>query len=605
MTDPRWNPATPQTAEFPQRRVSLPLACLAWLALCVPACVSGHSGNGSSNNDNGGSGNPSTAPGAGADGSVFPGGGAGGAASTMPGSTPLGFNCKAGTVDPGPSPMKLLSRGQYLNSVRDLVGTVSGLDGALGASSNASAFGLVQPDVAQVDLENYRNAATTVAASVVTNAKLLNQLAACADDALKRDCAKAFVQSFAARAYRAPVTDAADLELHLKLYDVGAKVSYAHGIELLIQGILQAPRFLYRVEIGTGEQVSESAVKLSPYELASRLSFSIWDSLPDAKLTQAARNGELATKEGVAAQLSWMLQDTKGQNMVRRFLENWIHLPDLDNSAKDASLYPQWTNTTLKASMKGQASAFFDDLLANQGGKLSTLLTSETVFVNKDLGPYYGVSGGDTFESAPGTAGATAGILTLPAFLTLLAKPSESSPIYRGKFVREQVLCQLLPAPPANIPKPPEVTPGVSTRERLAEHETNASCSGCHQLVDPIGFGFENYDSLGQYRTMDGDETVDASGEIKSTGEIDGKFVGVTELARKLSQSEIVRQCMARQWFRFALARFEQPTVDDCSMKGVLDVFEGADADLNTLPGAIVESDAFQYRRPVDSEISP
>jgi len=165
------------------------------------------------------------------------------------------------------------------------------------------------------------------------------------------------------------------------------------------------------------------------------------------------------------------------------------------------------------------------------------------------------------------------------------------------------MLCQLLPAPPANIPKPPEVTPGSSTRERLAQHEVSPACSGCHRLMDPIGFGFENYDSLGKYRAQDGASAVDASGELTSTGEIDGKFNGVVELGQKLAQSETVRQCLARQWFRFALARFEQ-SVDDCSMKGLVDSFEAAGADLNTLPQAIVESDAFQYRHPLDYEAS-
>jgi len=500
--------------------------------------------------------------------------------------------------------MRRLSRSQYLNSVRDLVGPVNGLEAALGTSTSASAFGLIQPDVAQVDLENYRNAATTIAAQITDDAAALEKLAPCADGAAPRECAESFVRSFAARAYRAKVSDGADIERQLSLFDVGAKVSYAHGIELLIQGILQAPRFLYRVEIGTGEKVGDTAVKLSPEELAARLSYSIWDTLPDAKLTEAAGSGALSTKEGVAAQLDWMLQDAKGAGMVRRFLENWIHLPDLDGLAKDATLYPEWQSTTLKASMQAQASAFFADLLENGGGKLSTLLTSNTVFVNHDLGQFYGVKGGDSFTPASGIAGATAGILTLPAFLALQAKPSESSPIYRGKFVREQVLCQQLPAPPANIPKPPDVTPGVSTRERLAEHETNPSCSGCHRLMDPIGLGFENFDSLGRYRTTDGSESVNASGELISTGEIDGKFDGVSELGQRLSQSETVRQCMARQWFRFALARFEQP-VDDCSMQGLLDAFEAAGADLNALPKAIVLSDAFQYRHPVDSEVSP
>lgn len=588
-----------------RRRARWSLACLAWLALCVPACVSGHTGTSNGADPSGDPGSESPASGAGASGHTDPGDGTSGAGNSTPATTaPPAFDCKAGSVDPGPAPMKRLSRQQYLNSVRDLVGPLSGIESALGASSNASAFGLIQPDVAQVDLENYRNAATAVAAQVSADSAALKRLAPCAESAVRRDCAKSFVQDFASRAYRASVTEPADLERHLALFDLGAKLSYAHGIELLIQGILQAPRFLYRVEIGTSEKVSEAAVKLSADELAARLSYSVWDSLPDAKLTEAAKSGALSSKEGVAAQLDWMLQDPKGESMVRRFLEHWIHLPDLDGAAKDATLYPEWTGTTLKASMQAQASAFFADLLENRGGKLSTLFTSETVFVNRDLGSFYGVTAGDTFRSAPGVSGATAGILTLPAFLALQAKPSESSPIYRGKFVREQMLCQLLPAPPANIPKPPEVTPDVSTRERLAEHERNAACSGCHRLMDPIGFGFENFDSLGRYRTMDGSGPVDASGELLATGEIDGKFLGVSELGQRLSDSETVRQCMARQWFRFALARFEQP-VDDCSMKGVLDAFEAADADLNALPKAIVLSDAFQYRRPVDSEVSP
>lgn len=567
---------------------------LALLALSASACVGG-----SLSGDPMGTGAGST-PGAGSGPTADAGTSSGGTSTMAP---PLGFNCKPGTVDPGPAPMKVLSRSQYLNTVRDLVGTVPGIETELGVNSNASAFGLVQPDLAQVDLENYRNAAIKAGSAVVGNAAQLAALAPCADNAVKRDCAKAFVQSFASKAYRAPVTDAADIELHLsKLYDVGAKVSHAHGIEILIQGILQAPRFLYRVEIGTGEKVSEAAIKLSGYEMATRLAFSLWDTVPDAKLTGLAASGELSTKAGVVAQLPWMLQDPKGKTAVRRFVENWLHLPDLDRSVKDTTLYPQW-NATLRGSMRTQASTFIDDVLANQGGKLNALLTSQTVFVNKDLGGYYGTTGGDAFTQAAGNTAPTSGILTLPAFLSLMSKPAESSPIYRGKFVREMMLCQLLPAPPANIPKPPEVTPGSSTRERLAQHEVSPACSGCHRLMDPIGFGFENYDSLGKYRAQDGNAAVDASGELTSTGEIDGKFNGVVELGQKLAQSETVRQCLARQWFRFALARFEQ-SVDDCSMKGLVDSFETAGADLNTLPQAVVESDAFQYRHPLDYEAS-
>jgi hypothetical protein len=156
---------------------------------------------------------------------------------------------------------------------------------------------------------------------------------------------------------------------------------------------------------------------------------------------------------------------------------------------KDPTVYPAWSAVpTLPASMQGQAQAFFSDVLGRQGGTVSALLTSPTVFVNQDLGGYYGVSGGDaTFQSVPLPAGQTSGLLTLPALLTLMAKPDQPWPIYRGEFVREELLCQQLPSPPPNIPAPPAVEMGVSVRQRLSEHETNPACSGCHHHQDPDG----------------------------------------------------------------------------------------------------------------------
>lgn len=504
-------------------------------------------------------------------------------------------------IDPGPSPMRLLSREQYLNTVRDLVGEVPDLSSSLGAGSQASAFGLIQPDITQVEIENFQSAANAIAAAVVTKADALSALAPCSAGADERGCARSFVQSFGARAYRAPVTDAVDIDRHLALYDVGAKISYAHGIEMLLGGMLQAPRFLYRVEVGTSEKVGPHAVKLSGHEIASRLSYSLWNTAPDARLTEAANAGALGTKEGVAAQLSWMLEDPKGKKLMRRFLESWMHVSDLDSVVKDPTLFPEWQGSTLRASMQGQARSFFDYVLESQGGRLTTLLTSPAVFVNKDLGGYYGVAGGDAFELLERKDGATSGILTLPAVLALMAKPSESSPIYRGKFVREALLCQQLPAPPANIPKPPEVAQGVSTRERLKQHEADPACSGCHKLMDPIGFGFESYDAIGRFRSTDGGKPVDAHGEIVNTDEIDGKFEGVAELGQKLASSAQVQDCVARQWFRFALSRFEQDP-DSCSMKQITDTFQAADADLNTLPAAVVATDAFLYRRPISEK---
>lgn len=536
-------------------------------------------------------------------------GGSGGGTSPQNGGSgadaPIAeLDCESHVADPGPSPMRLLSRAQYLSTVQALAGDVPGLDATLGDAVDASAFGLVQPDVTQVQVEHFQKAADAIAKVVATNQATLDKVAPCAQGTAPADCAKSAVQSFGARAYRAPVTDAADIERHVQLFNVGNATSYAYGIEMLLRGMLQSPRFLYRVEVGTSEKVSDSAVKLSPYEVASRLSYTLWGTMPDDKLTQAAASGGLSTKEGVANQLSWMLADPRGQKLLNRFLESWTHVGAVDGLVKNAETYPEFQAPSFRASLRGQASAFFDDLLLNQGAKLSALFTSQTVFFNKDLGAYYGVTGGDTFQALQRTDGTAAGMLTLPAVLAVQGKPNESSPIYRGRFVREALLCQQLPAPPANIPAAPEVTPGSSTRERLKQHEVDAACVGCHQLLDPIGFAFENFDTLGRYRTQDGGKPVDASGALNGTRDVDGPINGVAELAQKLAVSAEVKECVTRQWFRFAVDRFEQP-VDGCSMKSVLDSFDAAGQSLTSLPQAIVQTDAFLYRRPTDAQVKP
>jgi hypothetical protein len=374
----------------------------------------------------------------------------------------------------------------------------------------------------------------------------------------------------------------------------------------MLSAMLQSPRFLYVVEVGTNEKIAADAIKLSGYELAARLSYALWNTAPDARLTMAAASGMLATKEGVAAQLPWMLADPKGQTAVRRFVEEWIRLSDVTTATKDRMLFPQWDSSTLRTSMVGQARAFFDDVLGGQGGKLAALLTSSKLFANRDLAAYYGTtSTATTFQAVqPTTGGAPSGLLTLPALLATLAKPDSSSPIYRGKFVREQLLCQQLPPPPPNVPKPPDVQPGVSTRERFRQHETDAACSTCHAMIDPIGFGFENYDAVGRYRTTDNGQPVDASGQIIGSQDVDGTFNGVAELGKRLAGSQQVQDCVARQWFRFMMTRFEQDA-DACSMADVLTKFRAVDGSLTSLPAALAQSDAFMYRRPLDSRVSP
>jgi hypothetical protein len=509
-------------------------------------------------------------------------------------------SCNANAPDPGDAPLTRLTQDQYLSSIKDLFGTID-LSAVYPKGQSASQFGLAQADVDATDLDHYQRAGEAVAAAVVGNAASLNKVAPCAMGADPRGCAKAFLQGFGTKIYRAPI-DPTDLDRYLALYDAGAvNGGYAHGIQLLLQGMLQSSRFLYRVELGTATAVGPTAVKLSGYELATRLSYGLWNTTPDDTLLAAAAGGTLSTPADVTNQLQRMLKDPRGATMVPQFLSSWIHLPDLNNVAKDSATYPEW-NDGLRAAMLGQANAFFNDVLTTKGGTIASLLTSQTVFMNSTTALLYGASAAGlptdtTFQASQRTDGTASGLLSLPAFLATQAKASESSPIYRGKFVREQLFCQELPSPPANVPPAPDVKPGVSTRERLTQHEVAAACSVCHALMDPIGFGFESFDGIGRYRTTDGGKPIDTSGMLTGT-DVDGMFSGVAQLGSMLAMSPTVESCVGKQWFRYAMGRAEQDA-DACSLAAMAKTFHDAGGDLRTLPMAIVQTPAFLYRRPL------
>ncbi|HVZ75366.1 MAG TPA: DUF1592 domain-containing protein [Polyangia bacterium] len=511
-------------------------------------------------------------------------------------------SCSAAAPDPGDTPLARLTQEQYLNTLHDLFGNIN-LTSIFPTSQSASQFGLAQADVDGSDLDKYQRAAEQVAAAVVADKNAMAKIAPCTATAAadQRTCAKTFLQNFGTKIYRAPI-DAADFDRHLALYDAGSpNGGYAHGIELMLRGMMQAPRFLYRVELGTAEAVGPTAVKLSGYELASRLSYTLWSTGPDDALFAAAAGGKLATAADAQAQLTRMLADPRGATAVRHFLESWIHLPDLDNVAKDGTLYPEW-NDDVRGAMTTQAQKFFDDVLATKGGTVASLLTSKTVFANGKLAPIYSAQAttfptDGSFTSSDKTDGTASGLLTLPAFLATQAKASESSPIYRGKFVREQLFCQELPSPPANVPQAPMVTPGASTRDRLKQHESDMTCATCHTLIDPVGLGFEHYDAIGRYRTVDGGKPVDSTGKLTGT-DVDGAFDGVSQLGTMIAASAQVQSCVAKQWFRYSMGRGEQDA-DSCSINALTQAFTGAGADLRTLPAAIVATPAFLYRRPL------
>jgi hypothetical protein len=506
------------------------------------------------------------------------------------------------------SPLRRLTRVEYNNTVRDLLGDSSAPadrfppDEVSGGFSNNAAVLTVSPLLA----EKYQEAAEALAAKAIAN---LGTLVGC--DVVRTGeeaCARQFVERFGARAYRRPLT-AAEVDRLLRVYAAGrAGATFARGIEVTLRAILQAPSFLYRLEGGMPGRPGEKLVRLTSHEVATRLSYLLWATMPSGPLVQAADRNELTTPAQVSGMARTMLSDPRARTAIVEFYRQWLGLRALDQLSKDPRIYPEF-NDELRAALQAETPALVEDLLFAGDHKLATLLTQPVGFVTPALAALYGVSPSALTGAGPQRvllrANERAGVLTQAGVLAVHALPGQSSPIHRGKFVRERLLCQELPQqPPDLMVSPPEVDPQRPTRERFAEHARSAACSVCHRLMDPIGFGFESYDGVGRFRATDGGRTVDASGELVETRDANGPFEGARALALRLAASGEVRDCVATQWYRFAFGRFDGPG-DACSLRALRASFAASGEDLRELLVALTQTEAFLHRPALTAEVMP
>jgi hypothetical protein len=349
-------------------------------------------------------------------------------------------------------------------------------------------------------------------------------------------------------------------------------------------------------------------IALGPYELATRLSYLIWASGPDDLLLDAAAGGGLGTKDAVAAKAREMLNDPKARAAMGDFYNQWVGTGRLDVTSKSSTLFPAYS-TAMRDAMARELPAFVEHVLWAGDRKLNTLLTAPVAFVSGPLAQLYGVTapGGGTAATVPQMVMLPAnqgrsGIMTQAGFLSVQAHPDQTSPVLRGKFVRTKLLCQPPPPPPADADiTPPDVKEAATARERFSAHLTaGTSCSNCHQLMDPIGLTFENFDAIGQYRDAENGKTIDASGAIIGASDptLAGAFTGVRELAGKLAGSSQVRGCVAANWFRFASGRGDAAP-DACSMATLQEAFAASDGDLVEMVVAMTQVDSFWYRAPI------
>ena len=504
--------------------------------------------------------------------------------------------CRAG--DPGPRLLRRLSRTELDNTIAALFA----IDADYGPG--------LSPDVVVGGFDNNAHALTVsplladqlrqVAEDVAARAVAQPAIVACAADGAA--CARDFLVERGARVFRRPLTDD-ELARWLAVYQLGAETAdgappHHAGLELVIAGLLQSPAFLYRSELG--EPAAGGRFELTSYEVAAELSYFLWASPPDDELWAAAVADELRDPAAIERHARRMLASPRARAAIDRFTAQWLAIDQLAIVAKDAATYPDLT-PGIRAAMGEEARRLVVDVIQT-GGTLEDLLTAPYTVANAALAAFYGLPapaapGPDGFGRVELGGSPRAGLLGLGAVLTTHARANASSPIHRGKLVRERLLCQHLPPPPPGLnAEPPPVDTSSTTRERYAQHARDTACAGCHSLIDPIGFALEHFDGIGRYRADEHGLPIDARGEIVSTDASDGAFTGLAGLSTQLARSPDVRACFTVEWLRWAYG-VEEDAQLSCLVDELAERFTAGELAIEELLVALTQTSHFRIRK--------
>jgi hypothetical protein len=576
------------------------------LALLSGAITLGCTGNingGNGSGDNG-PGDP-TKPGPGGMGSS---GGGGGGVKNPPPPDNTGALDDAKTV-PGAAPLRRLTRLEYDNTVRDLLGVSTSTSSKLSADqgSNESGFTMGGSISGSTDARGVMSSAEEVTTAALARLPMLLPCNPIPTARAAQDtCADQFVESFGLRAFRRPLsaTELSDLKALYRAHrDVSVGDTFENAIGGVITAVLQTPQFLYHWEMGPEGPIKDgNLLRYGPYELASKLSYLFWATMPDDVLFTAAKDGKLNSPDDIAREARRLLGNDRAKTGLQDFFVQWLELQNLSDLAK-APDFTLFTPALVQA-MGQETRDFINNLFfgAKATGKLSDLLTSPTSVINADLAKLYGVTGftGTGAKATDLDATRRAGIFTQAGFLTAKAEPDVTHPVKRGDAILRRVLCMELVIPAdLVVPALPEPKPGQTTRERYSVHH-EAACATCHKLIDPVGFSFEHYDPIGAWRDTDEMKPVDATGTFTlSTGEI--TFNGAVELMKQLAKSPEATQCMAMQWMRYTVRRrdlvSEDPTLKvlEASLKG---------GDIRELMVAATKARTFTHRAPSPGEVT-
>jgi Protein of unknown function (DUF1592)/Protein of unknown function (DUF1588)/Protein of unknown function (DUF1595)/Protein of unknown function (DUF1587)/Protein of unknown function (DUF1585) len=514
------------------------------------------------------------------DGGMQPPGGSAGPAPTDPGiiGTGPGTGPNALTCTPAnptaTTRLFRLTHAQYENSVRAVTGLEVQASVDFPADQNQAGFDRgMDLQVGDALGKAYRATAETIAAKVISTSAAYKKVVAC-DPAAGDACARTFVADFGRRVYRRPLTEG-EKTAYSSLFTQGATLvdgtgtPFQNGVQTVVQAFLQSPHFLYRTELST--TLSGGLVTLSGFEIASRLSFLLQNGPPDDALLAAAQSGQLSTTEGTANQARRLVATEAARNTVRDFHHQWLIMDAFANKlTKDPTRYPTVT-PDLAPVLVAETEQFVNSVTFDLGKGFTSLMTAPFTFVNKTTAPLYGVTGTftDTLQRVDLDPTQRAGLFTRLGFLAANAYSNRSSPIHRGAFIQRHVLCATIPDPPPNVPQLPPLAATQTTRQQVDMHTAPMECAGCHHtLINPVGFGFENYDAVGQYRTTENGVTIDATGKLAGTAAAaagNASFTDAVSESQLIASSPEGRSCYAINWVRYAFGRQESPG-DSCAV---------------------------------------
>jgi mono/diheme cytochrome c family protein len=548
----------------------------------------------------------------------------------------LATNICTGQKDPGRVTVRRLNRAEYNNTIRDLVGVPFQPAEDFPADDVGYGFDNIG-DVLTLPpllMEKYLAAAEQIVTQAMSRPETRRRIMICQPtEKTKEECARKIIENFARRAYRRPLfpEEANRLAAFVQLAEANGD-GFDKGIELALEAILTSPHFLFRVERGQRPGSRFTYQTLTDYELATRLSYFLWSSMPDDELFELAARGNFRTLPvfgastvalGVAqpgttpfsvaaallsrrpglrmngnleAQVRRMLHDPKSKALFENFGSQWLQTRNVKTASPDPGQFPTF-DESLRAAMLKETELFFN-AIKDEDRSIFDFLDANFTFVNERLARHYGIPGvkGQQFRRVQLTGGPRGGILTQASILTLTSNPTRTSPVKRGKWILENILGTPPPPPPPDAGELSEdkaVVLSGTLGQRMEQHRAKPNCATCHQRMDPLGFGFENFDAVGAWRDKDGQFPIDPSGVLPG-GQT---FKGPVELKAILkTKADEFRRCLTEKMLTYALGRGLE-SYDKCAVDDIVAALARNNNKFSTLVIEIVKSDPFQKRR--------